>query len=239
MRTAWLLPLVLVACSVWAAPPAGGKAPLPAVRWAEGNPGCTFERGEDGKYRYGVWSGDVGVTLAIDSQELQKVHRRGSEPMVGVLLTVRYRGTDSLNLKTDHVSLEFVKHYHVIHIALDPEELATTLQSSADSFSDETEHEISKHPEKKEEKEAVLQAYQKDLTEMLEFLSNHSLRPAKLDTGTPEASGWLFFSTRSKWIGEWRKQEDLVLRIPLNNQLFEIPFSLPPTEGDLILRKRP
>jgi hypothetical protein len=29
-----------------------------------------------------------------------------------------------------------------------------------------------------------------------------------------------------------------VLRVPLNDQLFLIPFSLPPEEGDLILRKR-
>jgi len=36
------------------------KAKLPTVRWSEQQPGCTFERGDDGKYRYGLWSGDVG-----------------------------------------------------------------------------------------------------------------------------------------------------------------------------------
>jgi hypothetical protein len=236
--TAGLLAVTLVASSVWAAPPAGAKSVVPTARWEEGKPGCTFERGDDGKYRYGLWADDIGVTLAVDSQELQKRNRR-IEPMLGVLLTVRYRGKDSLDFKTDHINLEFVSHYHVIHETLDPDDLATALQSKADSFSDETQHEISRHPEKKEEKEATLQAYQKDLTEMLEFLSTRSLKSAKLDGGTPEASGWLFFSTRSKWIGDWKKQEDLVLRIPLDNQVLEFPFSLPPTEGDLILRKRP
>jgi hypothetical protein len=216
---------------------AAGKTPPATIRWAEGAPGCTFDRGDDGKYRYGLWKDDIGMTLAVDSQELQKVRRR-IEPMLGVLLTIRYRGKGSLDFKPDHLSLEFVSHYQVTHETLDPDALATALQSKADSFSDETEHEISRHPEKKEEKETALQNYQKDLTEMLEFLSTRSLKSAKLDAGAPEASGWLFFSTRSKWIGDWKKREDFVLRVPINDQLFVIPFSLPPAEGDLILRKR-
>ena len=236
-RARLVLPVLLAASSIGVAPAAGGKTTAVAVRWAEGQPGCTFDRGDDGKYRYGLWKDDVGMTLAIDSQELQKVHRR-IEKMVSVLLTVRYRGKGSLDFKTDHISLEFVSHYHVIHETLDPDELATALQSKADFLSDETEREISKHPEKKDEKEAALQAYEKDLTEMLEFLSTRSLRSVRMDQGTPEASGWLFFSSRSKWIGDWKKQEDLLLRIPLGNQVFEFPFTLPPTEGDLILRKR-
>src|SRR5258707_12777267 len=32
------------------------KNKIPAVRWVEGNPGCTFSRDDDGKYRYGIWS---------------------------------------------------------------------------------------------------------------------------------------------------------------------------------------
>lgn len=217
---------------------AAGKAPVPAINWQEGSPGCTFERSDDGKYRYGLWNGDVGVILAVDSQELQKLHRRIEQKMLGISLTIRYRGKGSLDFKPDHISLEFVSHYHVIHETLDPDDLATALQSKADSFSDETQHEISRHPEKKDEKEAALQNYQKDLTEMLEFLSTRSLKATRLDQGTSEASGWLFFSTSSKWIGDWKKREDFVLRVPLNDQLFVIPFSLPPAEGDLILRKR-
>jgi hypothetical protein len=30
-----------------------------------------------------------------------------------------------------------------------------------------------------------------------------------------------------------------VLRVPLGNRIVEFPFSLPPSEGDLILRRRP
>jgi hypothetical protein len=85
----------------------------------------------------------------------------------------------------------------------------------------------------------VLQAYQKELVEMQEFLRTRSLRPVRLDRETPETNGWVFFSAKSKWIGEWKKREDFVLRIPVENRVFEFPFSLPPAEGDLILRRRP
>jgi len=52
------------------------KAKIPAVRWDEGRPGCTFSRGNDGRSYYGLWYEDAGITLAVDSQELEKVHRR-------------------------------------------------------------------------------------------------------------------------------------------------------------------
>jgi hypothetical protein len=113
------------------------------------------------------------------------------------------------------------------------------LQNGAEALSDEMEHEIRKHPEKKEAQEALLQSHEKDVTELQEFLSAHSLRPAKLDPGNPEVGGWVFFSTRSKWIGDWKKREDFVLRIPFEDRVFEFPFSLPPSQGDLILRRRP
>src|ERR1700751_5586122 len=46
------------------------KNKIPALRWVEGNPGCTFSRDDDGKYRYGLWSDEAGVVMAVDSQEL-------------------------------------------------------------------------------------------------------------------------------------------------------------------------
>src|SRR5580700_11822476 len=93
------------------APPAGkSKEKIPAVRWDEQRPGCTFSHSDDGKFRYGMWYEDVGITLAVDSQELEKVHRR-HEPFFGVLLDVRYRGPGSLDLATDNISLKFVKHF--------------------------------------------------------------------------------------------------------------------------------
>ncbi len=214
------------------------KAGLPTIRWIEGEKGCTFERGEDGKYRYGLWTDDLGVTLAVDSQELQKTRRR-LEPMVGILLTVRYRGTASLYLKTNTISLEFVKHEHVVHAAFDPEALAEHLQAGADALEEDAEREKRKHPEKFAEKEKLLQAYQKQLTEMLDFLSTRSLRPVTLDSETRDANGWLFFSAKNKWIGDWKAREDFVLRIPMENYVLEFPFSLPPNEGELLLRKRP
>jgi hypothetical protein len=213
------------------------KTNVPTLRWAEGTPGCTFTRSDDGKYRYGLWTDDLSITLAVDSQELQKARRR-LQPMFGVLLTYRYRGTGTLEVRNDNISLEFLKHSHVVHRSLDPDDLSESLQSGADALNDEIAHEIIKHPEKKAEKEALLQAYQEELSEMLEFLSTRSLRPAKLEPGTPEVNGWLFFSTKSKWVGDWKKQEDFVLRIRFENRVFEFPFTLPPNENDLILRKR-
>ena len=46
---------------------------------------------------YGMWYEDVGVTLAVDPQEVEKVHRR-HEPFFAVLLDVRYRGQGSLDV---------------------------------------------------------------------------------------------------------------------------------------------
>ncbi len=78
------------------ATPRNDKAKIPGVTWDETRPGCTFSRTDDGKYHYGLWYEDVGVTLAVDSQEVEKVHRR-HEPFFAVLLNVRYRGQGSLD----------------------------------------------------------------------------------------------------------------------------------------------
>jgi hypothetical protein len=74
---------------------------------------------------------------------------------------------------------------------------------------------------------------------MIEFLKTRSLRAMKLDSGHPEASGWILFSTKSKWIDGLHKQEEFLLRVSVAAQVVEFPFSLPPSEGDLILRSRP
>jgi len=207
-------------------------------RWEEGQPGCTFSRDDDGKYRYGFWNADYGVVLAVDSQELEKVRRR-AQPIFALLLTVHYRGEHSLNVTPSQASLEFVKHYHDVHGALDPDNLASKQQKDADTLAEEIQHAIRKHPEKQAEKEAVLEADRKDAAEMIEFLNTRSLRAMTLDSGHPETSGWVLFSTHSKWIDHLQKQEEFVLRVPLGNRVVEFPFSLPPSEGDLILRNRP
>ena len=211
--------------------------PIPAVRWTEDHPGCTFSRTDDGKYHYGLWDGDVGVTVAVDSQELEKVHRR-HEPVFGVLVTVRYRGAEALDLVLENVTLEFVKHFQTVQPALDPDAFAEKIQSDADELDHETAREVEKHPEKKAEKEAYARAFQKETSELLEFVSKNSLRPVRLGPASPETAGWILFSTSSKWISGWKKQEELILRLPLEGKMFEFPILLPPKPGDAMLRKR-
>src|ERR1700680_3103918 len=137
--TKTLLLAVLRASAAWSIARSSEKASaISTSRWEEGQPGCTFSRDDDGKYRYGFWNADVGVVLAVDSQELEKVRRR-AQPIFAVLLTVRYRSESSLDIVPDKVSLEFVKHYHDVHSALDADTLASKQQSDADAFAQQTE----------------------------------------------------------------------------------------------------
>jgi len=237
-RALWLLALLLC----WLPPvvralPPSDKSKIPAIRWNEETAGCTFSRGEDGKFHYGLWSGDAGVTLVVDSQELEKVHRR-HEPFFSAMVSVRYRGQNALDLGTEHISLEFIRHFGVVETALDPDEFAQKVQDDADSVDHEAAREVKKHPEKKPETEAYVRAFQKDSAELLEFVSKNSLRPTRLQKENPEVSGWVFFSVNDKWISGRKKQEDFILRVPLDGKVFEFPFTLPPKPGDLMLRKR-
>jgi hypothetical protein len=237
-RTLQALALALAAASLLFSPvSAKDKHLLPGVRWVEGNPGCTFARGDDGKYRYGLWSDDVGIVLAVDSQELEKVHRRHQQ-FFAVLLTVRYRGQGTLDVATDNISLQFMKHFQVMQTALDPDGFSDKVQSDADTLNDQTARQVEKHPEQKEQKEALVRAYLKDSAELQEFVGKNSLRPTRLSVGNNETSGWVLFATESKWIGHWKKQEEFVLRVPMAGKVFEFPFLLPPKPGETILRKR-
>jgi hypothetical protein len=213
------------------------KDKIPAIRWDEQHPGCTFSRSDDGRYHYGLWSGDVGVTLAVDSQELEKVHHR-HEPFFSVLVDVRYRGQGTLEFDSGTISLEFVKHFQVVQTSLDPDDFAEKIQDDADALDHETAREIEKHPEKKEAVEAYARTFQKESAELLEFVSKNSLRPAHLNAANSEVSGWVLFSTNSKWIGGWKKQEEFILRVPVEGKVLEFPFTLPPKPGEVTLRKR-
>jgi hypothetical protein len=214
------------------------KSKIPAVRWDEGRPGCTFSRGDDGRFYYGLWYEDAGITLGVDSQELEKVHRR-HEPFFAVLLTVRYRGQASLDLGIENISLEFVKHFKVAQTSLDPDSFADKVQKDADELDYQTAREVERHPEKKEAKEAYVRAFLKDSAELQEFVGKNSLRPGtRLSPSNPEASGWVLFNTDSKWISGWKKQEEFILRVPLAGTLFEFPFKLPPKPGEALLRRR-
>ncbi len=83
-----------------------------------------------------------------------------------------------------------------------------------------------------------MRAFQKDSAQLLEFVGKNSLRPTQLNPGAQETSGWVLFSTNSKWISAWKKQEEFILRLPLNGKMFEFPFKLPPKPGEVMLRKR-
>ncbi len=196
--------LLFYVCMVHVAPACAAagkeKAQVPTLRWDEQRPGCTFSITQDGKYHYGLWSGDVG--------------------------------------SDQNISLEFVKHFHVIQTSLNPDGFSARIQNDADELDHQTMREIEKHPERKETKEAYLRAFQKDVSELLEFLSKNSLRPAELNPANPEISGWVFFNTNIKWISEWKKQEEFVVRLPLDEKIFEFPFRLPPKQGELLLRRR-
>lgn len=236
----WGARLLIAACLLSgfaAARPSDQKSKAPAVRWDEQYPGCTISRTNDGKYLYGLWSGDVGVTLAIDAQELEKVRHR-HEPFFAVLLKIRYRGQAKLEVGTENITLQFLKHFQVTQTSLDPDTFAERVQTDADEVDHETAREIEKHPDRKDAKEAYARAFQKDAAELIEFVSKNGLRSTTLDAGNPEANGWIFFSTSSKWISGWKKEEDFVLRIPLDGKVFEFPFRLPPKPGEIMLRKR-
>jgi hypothetical protein len=235
------LPLICFTLIVALATPLSADnkgARLQLVRWNESRPGCTFSRGDDGKYRYGLWTGDVGVVLAVDARELQVISHR-IEPVFGVFLTIRYRGSSGLDTSLDGISLQFMKHFKVTVPALNVDDYTQKIQGDADAFDDETRREVAKHPDQKSAREARLQEYQKSVSELIEFLGTKDLRATHLDGANPEVSGWVFFNTKNKWVGKWKKQEEFVLRLPLNGKLFEFPFKLPPEAGELLLPKRP
>src|SRR5207247_11425771 len=116
----------------------------PVVRSAEAQPGCTFPRRDDGKYRWRLSTNDLAVPLAVDSQELQETrHRIGH--LLGVELTYRYRGSGSLEVRNDNLSLQFVRHRQVTHTSLDPNNLIGRLASDADELSRDTELALRTH----------------------------------------------------------------------------------------------
>jgi|SRR5579864_1848604 len=214
------------------------KHPQPTiVRWDERRSGCTASRSEDGKLQYGLWTDDLGITLSIDSQELEKAHRR-HEPFFAAFFHIRYRGRDQLPIDPSAFALEFVNHFKVAQPALDPDRFAQKVQNDADELDYQTAREIEKHPEQKAAKEAYARGFQKDTAELVEFVGRYSLRPARLDPANSEISGWVFFSTKSRWIGSWKKQEEFLLTVPLDGKIYQFPFNLPPKPGELMLRKR-
>ena len=128
--------------------PSAAKDKPPTVRWAEGQPGCTFEKDRDGKYR---WANLVAPTSPCfftgHSQETQKTRRRPGDAFA-VQLTVRYRGSGELEVRPGKVTLEFVEHSHVERSALDPDAFSDNLAAWSQALAEETDREVRKHPEK-------------------------------------------------------------------------------------------
>lgn len=229
---------IVLVLTLSAAALAGNPQPSASLRWADGAPGCTLRRGEDGRTYYGLATADFELSLAIDNQELEKIRHR-TVPMLGVLLSVNYKGTEPLAFLPSLSTLEFSKHFQVVQKALDPDSTLQLLQQDMDEVTDEiTHHQLRKHPELKDAKESELQQRLKDYTEMMDFLSTSSFRDTGLDASKAGASGWIFFSTQNRWIGPWRRPEQFVFRIPVGKALVEIPFELPPKGGKIELRPR-
>jgi hypothetical protein len=211
---------------------------LPVVRWTENTPNCSLRQGDDGRTYYQLSSPTFEITLAVDPKELEKIPHRAN-PMLTVSLTLTYTGKGQFEIHQRRFALEFSKHRQVVKTSLDPNEIVQHLQEDVDSLTDQVErHEVRKHPEQKEQKEAELQARLKDYTEMMDFVSTQSLRYGVLSPAKPAISGWVFFSVKDRWIGPWRKPEQFILRLPVANLIVEFPFSLPPQGGGVELRRR-
>lgn len=207
-----------------------------SLRWAEEAPGCTFSADSDGKYRYGLWTEDFGIVLAVDADEVRKTAER-VDPIFAVHLTIRNRSDRAFGLDPRNITLEFVDHYHQVQSAADPADLAAKLQNDADTFQRIQQREVSKHPERRDEIEKLSNAHLDSITATQAFLRSNALSKIPVDPGHSEA-GWVFFSAKSKWIQNWKRQEQFLLRVPIAGRVVVFPFALPPSQGDLILRKR-
>ncbi len=207
------------------------------MRWTKGAPGCTFERGDDGRYRWIIASRDLTLALLVDSQELAKSRRRFYH-LLGVYVNVAYTGSARFEFPAD-VRIEFVKHHNLREAYEDPSELSNKLQNDVDALVFETARKIKKDPKITDEKTAQLREYQKDATEFIEFLSTQTLKPETqmLSPGNAEAHGWVFFATSNRWIGPLSGHEDFIISFYMKDKIWQFPVSLPPTAGDLILRK--
>ncbi|MBV9181580.1 MAG: hypothetical protein JO356_09715 [Acidobacteria bacterium] len=214
------------------------KNPVSTLRWTEGAANCTLRAGDDGHIYYGLSSLDFDVTVSVDRQELEKIPFR-IVPMLSVELSFHLKRSKELEIAQNKFTLEFVKHFHVVENALDPGEMLKDIRTNMDDLTDEVEHhELKKHPDQKQQKEAQLQARLKEYTQMSDFIGAQGMRPLVLTSAKSEASGWIFFNIKNRWIGPWRKPEEFILRLPIEEVRVEFPFQLPP-KGRITLMHRP
>ncbi len=214
------------------------KTTVPTLRWQEGAPGCSLDTAErDHLDRYSIASDTLRISLAVDPRELTLSQRR-ADHVVGLLITIRNNGAAPLVVKPNDATLEFVKHSQWRFPSWDTDILANHIQDKTDSLMHQTDKDLEKRPEKVEQNEERLREHQKLVSEMVDFLSTQGLREMALDSTTPEVTGWIFFPSRGKWVGEWKKREEFVFRIPIGSWIVEFPFLLPPAARP-ILKERP
>ncbi len=212
------------------------KPALPTVRWTEGAPGCSFQRGADGRLRWTLTDKDLDLNLIVDSQELTKSIHHGFYRTFALYLAVNYKGPGNFEFPAD-LRLDYVRHHDVIESTMDPAMLQNKLQNDLDTKVFDSERQIKKHPEMKEQKIARLRIDEKEGAEFIEFLSTQYLSSAILNAGNPETHGWVLFPTRNKFIGPWRQHEDFILAVYSKERVWQFPFSLPPEAGNPVLRK--
>ncbi len=233
------LHIVVIGCVVLSAIPsaAAKKKQLPSVRWTAGAPGCTFERTDDGHYRWTMTGKDLTVVLMLESQELAKSRHR-FYGLLGAFVGVTYTGQNQFEFPAD-VRVEFSRHHDYSEALYDPSELSTKLQNDVDTFVFETERKIKKDPKIADAQTERLRKYQSTAAEFIEFLSTKTLDPKTimLNSGNREAYGWVFFATTNKWIGPWKEREDFIFSLWMKDKIWQFPVSLPPTKGDPILEK--
>jgi hypothetical protein len=231
---------ILAVAFLFAAAGSATQQPAPGtLRWVEGEANCTLHSSNDGHTYYGLSTGDFEITLGVDHQELEKIPHR-TIPMMGVFLSFHYKGPGRLQIMPYKYALEFVKHRHLVQNWISPQTMLERIKADADDLTDEVEHhQIRKHPEQREQKEAELNLRLKDFAEMKDFVNLRALNPFTLNANNRFVSGWVFFSTENKWIGAWHRPEQFVLRMPVKDSIVEFPFELPPKRGAFELRRRP
>lgn len=235
-RLAWAqLAIALLAALLPTLSHAKKKSELPTMRWTAGAPGCSFERGDDGRYRWTMSDKDLDITLVVDAQELTKSRHRFYH-VLGMYMSVQYKGPGNFDFPAA-LRMDFIRHHDVVEGYMDPAQLQNRLQNDVDSLVFETERQIKKNPALTDEKTARLREFEKEAAEFIEFLTTQYLEEATLNPGNPEVHGWVFFATSNKWIGPWKEHEDFLLEVKFKDRVWQFPFSLPPTPGDLILRK--
>lgn len=209
----------------------------PTLRWTDTASNCTLRTSADGHTYYTLTTSEFEITLAVDRQELAKIQHR-AVPIVSLLLTFHYTGSAQVEFGDKPFTLEFVKNSHVVHNSVNPDDLVANIQTNMDNLTDEMNYRVRKHPDQQKKNEPELQERLKAYTDLTDFVSTRGLRGVTLSPSNSTVSGWVFFSTIDRWIGNLRPPQEFILRIPVNKLMIEFPFELPPKAGKIELRRR-